>query len=104
MESKLYLEIFGYIGTALVIISMMMTNVLKLRIINICGGIISAIYSVFYGAWAVVVMNICLVIINSFHVIRELYLRRRSKHSAESATPQTVSEEAHDPSRKEQTV
>ena len=42
--NNIYLEIFGYIGTALVIISMMMTSVLKLRIINMCGGVISLIY------------------------------------------------------------
>lgn len=76
MDSKILLEIFGYIGTALVIISMMMTSVLKLRAINICGGIISAIYSSFYGAWAVVIMNICLVIINIFQIIRQLSQKR----------------------------
>lgn len=69
---NIYLEIFGYIGTALVITSMMMTSVMKLRLINICGGTISAIYSVFYGAWAVVIMNICLIIINIFQIIRQL--------------------------------
>ena len=81
------LEIFGYIGTALVIISMMMTSVLKLRIINICGGAISAVYSVFYGAWAVVVMNICLIIINTFHIIRELHHRKKNKAESTKEEP-----------------
>lgn len=83
-EVNIYLEIFGYIGTALVIISMMMTSVLKLRIINVCGGAISAVYSVFYGAWAVVVMNICLIIINIFHIIRELRRRKRASLDLEA--------------------
>lgn len=82
---KIYLEIFGYIGTALVIISMMMTSVLKLRAINICGGIISAIYSSFYGAWAVVIMNVCLVIINICQIIIQLSRKR----NFEAITPLT---------------
>ncbi len=83
-DVNIYLEIFGYVGTALVIISMMMTSVFKLRVINVCGGAISAVYSVFYGAWAVVVMNICLIIINIFHIIRELRRRNRQSKSSES--------------------
>ncbi len=63
------LEIFGYIGTALVVISMLMTSVVRLRVINMCGGIISAIYSVFYNAWPIVVMNVILIVINFFQVV-----------------------------------
>ena len=79
-DFNIFLEVFGYVGTAFVIISMMMTSMFKFRVINICGGTISAIYSVFYGAWAVVVMNICLVAINIFHIIRELYRRKQEKN------------------------
>ena len=43
---NIYLEIFGYIGTFLVILSMIMSNIKKLRIINILGSIITVIYSI----------------------------------------------------------
>lgn len=79
METNIALEIFGYIGTVLVIVSMMMTSVLKLRIINVCGGIISMIYSIFYNAWPVVIMNACLIVINVFQTIRQL--RRKTEFS-----------------------
>ncbi len=69
---NIYLEIFGYIGTALVIISMMMTSVLKLRIINMCGGVISLIYAVLTNTWPVAVLNACLVCINFVQTIRQL--------------------------------
>ena len=71
-DFNIYIEFFGYVGTALIIISMMMTSVLKLRIINICGSIISTIYSYYYGAWAVVIMNICLMVINVFQIACQL--------------------------------
>ena len=77
---NIYLEIFGYVGTVLVILSMMMTSVLKLRIINICGGTISAIYSVFYAAWPVVIMNVCLIAINIFQIARALRHKKEFGH------------------------
>lgn len=66
----LYLEIFGYIGTALVIISMMMTSVVKLRIFNICGSLISMTYAIITATWPIVVLNFSLVAINLFHLLR----------------------------------
>lgn len=67
-----YLELFGYIGTALVILSMMMTSVTKLRGLNICGSVISCIYSCFCNAYPVAVMNGALVIINVVQLLRKV--------------------------------
>ena len=39
------IEIFGYIGCIFVIISMLMTSVVKLRVINTVGSSISAVYA-----------------------------------------------------------
>ena len=69
---NIYLEIFGYIGTALVIVSMMMRSILKLRIFNMCGGFISLIYAIFVNTWPVVVLNACLISINFVQTGREL--------------------------------
>ena len=67
---NIYLEIFGYIGTALVIISMMMKSINRLRIFNIAGSVISTIYSIIAGAWPIVVMNVSLIAINSYHILK----------------------------------
>ena len=70
MNGKILLEIFGYAGSALVILSMMMTSVNKLRIFNICGAVISAVYSTIYQAYPIVLLNVCLIVINVFQLIR----------------------------------
>lgn len=70
MNTTIAFEIFGYTGTFLVILSMTMTNVNMLRFFNICGSVISAIYAAVYGTWPIVLMNVCLVFINLFHLIR----------------------------------
>lgn len=71
-EINIALEAFGYVGTALVIISMLMTSMVKLRIINMCGSVISTIYSVIVGAWPIVVMNSFIFAINMYQVCRAL--------------------------------
>ena len=87
---NIYLEIFGYIGTALVIVSMMMTSVLKLRIINMCGSLISLIYAVLCNTWPVVVLNACLLAINMFHTIRQLRQKVPFDHVVANAQDRTV--------------
>lgn len=67
---NIYLEIFGYIGTALVLLSMMMTSVVKLRVVNMCGSLISMIYAVIVQTWPVVLLNLGLLIINGIQLIR----------------------------------
>ena len=48
---NIFLEIFGYVGTALVLLSMMMPSVVKLRLFNTVGSFISMIYAFLSGAW-----------------------------------------------------
>lgn len=67
---NIYLELFGYLGTALVITSMMMTSVIKLRLINISGSVISMIYAVLSGTWPVVILNLSLIVINLIQILR----------------------------------
>ena len=66
------LEIIGYIGSALVVISMLMSSIVKLRVINTIGSVISAIYAVICGAFPLALMNFCLIIINLIN-LRKLF-------------------------------
>lgn len=67
---NIYLEIFGYIGTALIISSMMMKSINKLRILNISGSVISVIYSILSNTWPVVLLNGCLIAVNVYQLIK----------------------------------
>ncbi len=87
---NLYMEIFGYIGTALVIFSMTMTSVTKLRLINICGSVISAIYSAFSHAWPVVALNVCLIGVNLFQLIKESRHKYTFGHVRANADEESV--------------
>lgn len=59
-----YIEMFGYLGSLLVLLSFLMTSVFKLRIVNTAGSIIFCIYAVIIKSYPTAVMNFCLVLIN----------------------------------------
>ena len=71
------LEIAGYIGSALVVISMLMSSIVKLRVINTIGSIISCVYAIICKAYPLALMNICLIIINLYNLNR---LRHQTGH------------------------
>ena len=81
---NIYLELFGYFGTGLVLISMMMTSLTKLRILNMTGSVISATYSVLVGAYPVVALNVGLLLINAVQLIRQFKKEKRKETAHET--------------------
>lgn len=72
MDTKMMIEIAGYIGSALVVVSMLMSSVVKLRVINTVGSTISAIYALIIHSYPLALMNICLIIINIYNLTKLL--------------------------------
>ncbi|MBE6039429.1 MAG: YgjV family protein [Clostridiales bacterium] len=79
------IEIIGYIGSALVVVSMLMSSILRLRIINTFGSIISCCYALIVGAMPLALMNACLIIINLYN----LYKLTKSKKPYDMAVCST---------------
>ncbi len=73
------LEAFGYLGTALVLLSMLMTNVARLRQFNLAGSVISMIYAFVCTTWPVFVLNLCLSVINTVQLIRLAREKKQEK-------------------------
>ena len=73
---NVYLELFGYLGTALVLMSMMMTSLTKLRIVNMAGSVVSMIYAMLVNTWPVVLLNAGMILINALQLLR---LARKAK-------------------------
>lgn len=67
---NVYLEIFGYVGMALVLLSMMMTSVKWLRITNMTGAIVCAVYGILTNTWPTAFLNIGILIIQIVQLIR----------------------------------
>lgn len=64
MNTHVLIEAFGYLGSLLVLVSMLMTSVVKLRIINTIGSLIFTVYAFIIKSYPTALMNFCLVLIN----------------------------------------
>ena len=73
---NVYLEIFGYVGMALVLLSMMMTSFKWLRIVNMTGALVCAIYGILTNTWPTAMLNISLLLIQIVQLYR-LYLQEK---------------------------
>lgn len=74
-------EVIGYTGTALILLSMMMTSVVQLRILNMSGSVFSMIYGALCGTWPVFLLNLCMIIINLIQLIR---LKKKKEENYEA--------------------
>ena len=66
----IFMEVLGYLGTILVVVSMLMTSIVKLRVINIVGNIFSGIYAFYTNSIPILLMNIALLVINVYNLIQ----------------------------------
>lgn len=66
------LELFGYLGSLLVIVSLMMSSVVKLRVFNTVGSLVSAIYALVIRSYPLALMNFCIILINIFNLVKLL--------------------------------
>ena len=73
---KTIVELIGYLGSALVVISMLMTSVVRLRIINLIGSAIFTCYALLIKSYPTAAMNLFLVGINVYHLARLLKVQK----------------------------
>lgn len=72
-----WLELYGYLGSALIAISLMMADIYKLRWINLVGAGAFASYGLLIGAWPVAALNGFIVLIDAVH-LWQLYRQPRA--------------------------
>ncbi len=70
MSTQTILELVGYFASLLVLISLLMTSVVRLRVINMIGSFIFTIYALLIGSYPTAIMNFCLVGVNIFYLIK----------------------------------
>ena len=72
METASLYELIGYLASALVVLSLLMTSVLRLRVIGLIGAVVFATYGVLIGAIPVVVTNGAIILVHGYHLMRLL--------------------------------
>ncbi|MBR1637753.1 MAG: YgjV family protein [Treponema sp.] len=70
MTIQTLIEMIGYFGSFLVIVSMLMTSVVKLRIINTVGSVIFCGYAICIHSYPTAAMQLCLIAINIINLYK----------------------------------
>ncbi|MCR4735570.1 MAG: YgjV family protein [Treponema sp.] len=70
------IELVGYLGSIIVIISMLTTSVVKLRIINTIGSFIFACYAICIHSYPTAIMQACLILINIISLYKLLNIKK----------------------------
>jgi len=68
MSEQFLLELLGYAASILVAISLMMSSILRLRVINLIGAVTFAIYGWLIGSMPVAAVNLFIVLINIYYL------------------------------------
>lgn len=79
MDARTILEIIGWSGSLMVILSLILANQFKFRMWNLTGSAIATAYNMILGVWPFVAMNGAIVLIDLYWLIR---LRREERASA----------------------
>lgn len=79
MDSKLVLEVVGYVASALVAVSLMMSSILRLRLVNLLGSAAFTAYGALIGAYPVAIVNLLIVFINLYYLRQMLGSREYFK-------------------------
>ena len=70
MNTETFIQAMGYFSTVLILISFLMTSVVKLRLFNLIGSIIFVIFAFLTKSYPTAIMNIGLCLINIYFLIR----------------------------------
>ena len=63
-------EYLGYFASVLLVASLMMSNVTKLRWLNLAGCIAFTVYGIAITAWPVAITNGLLAVVNLYHLFK----------------------------------
>ena len=65
-----WIEWIGYSASALIVISLIMTSVVKLRVLNTAGCVLFVVYGFIIGAYPIAISNLMIVLINLYHLYK----------------------------------
>jgi hypothetical protein len=69
------IEAVGYLGSALVVVSLLMTRILRLRVIGLMGSATFLVYGLLIGSVPIIITNLVIVIINATFLWRATRLK-----------------------------
>ncbi len=72
MEAQTIYEIVGYVASLLVVVSLAMSSLIRLRIVNLAGALLFAVYGALISAWPIVITNGVIAVIDVYFLWKAL--------------------------------
>jgi hypothetical protein len=76
------IDIFGYIGTILILYSFTIENIYKLRLVNSIGSVFWIVYGIGIMAGPTIIVNSCVLCIHTYW-----FIKHRKKNNAKNTKP-----------------
>ena len=70
MLNTTVIEWIGYLASILIVVSLTMTSIIKLRVINTIGCILFVIYGVLVKSYPVALSNFAIILINLYNLYK----------------------------------
>ncbi|MBU4337411.1 MAG: YgjV family protein [Actinobacteria bacterium] len=67
-----WLEVVGWAGSLLVVVSLTQARVLRFRVLNLVGALLATFYNAWVGIWAFASMNAAITVIDVYWLVRLL--------------------------------
>lgn len=81
MSTRTILEIFGWISSGLIVLSLAQARVWRFRILNFAGAALGTMYNALLGIWPFAAMNAVITVIDAYWMVR-LSRERRPQSAA----------------------
>ncbi len=81
MSTRAILEIIGWIGSALVVLSLAQARVWRFRVMNFAGAVLATFYNGILGIWPFAAMNGIIAVIDAYWMVR---LKRETQPTSEA--------------------
>lgn len=65
-----WIEVLGWAGSGILVISLLQTRVVRLRLINLLGSGLLGVYNLIIEVWPMVGLNVVLALINVFFLVK----------------------------------
>lgn len=72
MSTTTVYELIGYAGSLLVVVSLAMSSVVRLRVVNLAGSVVFGFYGYLIGSIPILVTNVVIAGLNVWYLTREL--------------------------------
>ena len=69
-------ELVGYLATFLVMLSFMMNDVTRIRVINAVGCVVWVLYGILLDSYPVIITNVGILAIHSGHFLRNFFQKK----------------------------